>query len=533
METKEIKLTDVCDFQGGTQPPKEEWINEPRPGFVRMLQIRDFTQSKAEHVAYVRDTQNLNKCKAEDILIGRYGASVGKILTGHEGAYNVAIIKTIPDETRLLKKYLYYVLTGNAFQNFISSIGARAAQAGFNKDDLSYFKLHLPSLENQERIATILGKAEALIKQRKESNDVIEELLKFTFLKMFGDPIRNEKRWIKHRMKDVLNDIISGWSPICEDYPRESDDELAILKLSSVTQGYFNPKQNKKLKNGTIVKKRVEPLKGDLLFSRKNTFDLVGATAYIFTDYPNLLLSDTIFKLVYDTSKVNGFYLWKLLSNSSNRKQISKIASGSAGSMPNISQERLLNFSIILPPLEFQMKFASIVEEAEELKLQYKNSLQQLQKLYTSLSQKAFLGELHLKQIKATVVVEGHTEEKVIQKINKDLEDFHKSIPHSGASDEIDNTLRQLDMELQFRGEIRFWDEYVKYRIIRQKFSNAFTFDEFWKEFIKVSFDEPQSFDKIKELVFSLLKTDKPFLLQRFNESKKQIELLINETVTA
>ena len=37
-----VSLTDICDFQGGTQPPKDEWIDQPAQGYVRMLQIRDF-----------------------------------------------------------------------------------------------------------------------------------------------------------------------------------------------------------------------------------------------------------------------------------------------------------------------------------------------------------------------------------------------------------------------------------------------------------------------------------------------------------
>ena len=128
-----IKIGEVFNFQGGTQPPKNEWKSEPMPGYVRMLQIRDFTQGKDKHIEFVKDDKKLNKCKADDILIGRYGASVGKILTGLEGAYNVAIIKTIPDESKIHKRYLYYFLLNPRFQNFIRNIGGRAAQQGFNK----------------------------------------------------------------------------------------------------------------------------------------------------------------------------------------------------------------------------------------------------------------------------------------------------------------------------------------------------------------------------------------------------------------
>ena len=99
------KLGEVCDFEGGSQPPKSEWINHPQNGYVRMLQIRDFTKSRNAEIEYVKITKKLRLCKDDDILIGRYGASVGKILTGLAGAYNVAIIKSIPNEELIRKDF--------------------------------------------------------------------------------------------------------------------------------------------------------------------------------------------------------------------------------------------------------------------------------------------------------------------------------------------------------------------------------------------------------------------------------------------
>ena len=96
-----IKLCDVCDFQGGSQPPKDEWSFDFKAGYVRMLQIRDFTQSERVAPEYIKITKTTRICEADDILIARYGASLGKILTGLAGAYNVAIMRTIPDTIEL------------------------------------------------------------------------------------------------------------------------------------------------------------------------------------------------------------------------------------------------------------------------------------------------------------------------------------------------------------------------------------------------------------------------------------------------
>lgn len=138
-----VRLGDVCDFQGGTQPPKDTFKSKPSPGYVRLLQIQDFRTD--DYAVYVPDSLQLNKCDESDILIGRYGASVGKILTGKSGAYNVALVKTLPNLDSISKNFLYYILSGNEFQKLIREVSARAAQAGFNKSGINSLKIPPPN----------------------------------------------------------------------------------------------------------------------------------------------------------------------------------------------------------------------------------------------------------------------------------------------------------------------------------------------------------------------------------------------------
>lgn len=164
------KLTAVCDFQGGSQPPKRDWELKPQEGFIRMLQIRDFTQSEKDYIEYVRVTKALKTCKEDDILIGRYGASVGKILTGLAGAYNVAIIKSIPDRKKLGRQYLMHYFLSDYFQEYVLATGAgRGAQAGFNKEDLSRIDILVPPMELQERYA-------AMVEQSDKSKLLVETI---------------------------------------------------------------------------------------------------------------------------------------------------------------------------------------------------------------------------------------------------------------------------------------------------------------------------------------------------------------------
>ncbi|WP_022794328.1 restriction endonuclease subunit S [Marinococcus halotolerans] len=162
-------FTSLLDVRGGTQPPKSDFENEPKEGYERLIQIRDFTSDN--HKVFVPDTNKLRKVNKEDILIARYGASLGKILTGLQGAYNVALAKVVFRSELFESKYLYWLLKSFHFQIPLTKI-SRSAQSGFNKKDLSYIPLPLPPIEEQQRI---VNKVEFLLSKVDEAKQLIDE----------------------------------------------------------------------------------------------------------------------------------------------------------------------------------------------------------------------------------------------------------------------------------------------------------------------------------------------------------------------
>jgi len=151
------KLGDICDFEGGSQPPKSEFIYDERIGYVRFLQIRDFGSDK--NITYIRESKKNRLCCEEDILIGRYGASVGKILGNKAGAYNVALMKTMPNLSIVDRRWFHKFLLSEEFQTPLLNIADRSAQAGFSKDDIYDFPVPVPPLSEQRRIVAILDEA--------------------------------------------------------------------------------------------------------------------------------------------------------------------------------------------------------------------------------------------------------------------------------------------------------------------------------------------------------------------------------------
>ncbi|MEM8484001.1 MAG: restriction endonuclease subunit S [Bacteroidota bacterium] len=158
-EWKFFRFGFAFDIQGGTQPPKSTFMDSPGQGYIRLLQIRDFGTKPVP--TYVPEDRVRRFCTEDDILIGRYGASVGKIFTGMRGAYNVALAKLVYPNGAFAKEYLINMLRTGLFQNPVTGI-SRSAQAGFNKGDLFPLILPLPPLPEQHRIVAKVDQLMAL-----------------------------------------------------------------------------------------------------------------------------------------------------------------------------------------------------------------------------------------------------------------------------------------------------------------------------------------------------------------------------------
>lgn len=141
---------DLFEVIGGSQPPKGSFATRPKEGYVQLYQIRDYGENPQPVYIKISDAKkNTNK---DDILLARYGGSLGKVFWAEEGAYNVAMARVdIKYPEVINKKYLYYYYCADLYQKKIKS-GNRSAQAGFSKEDLNDLCFPLPPIEEQQRI---------------------------------------------------------------------------------------------------------------------------------------------------------------------------------------------------------------------------------------------------------------------------------------------------------------------------------------------------------------------------------------------
>ena len=299
-------------------------------------------------------------------------------------------------DLRVHPGYLRHVLVGDSFHaqymSTVSGVGGSLLRA--RPAHVANITIPLPALPDQRRIAEVLDKAEELRAKRRNALAQLNLITQAIFTEMFGEPVANPKKWARQLFTELLSNIDSGWSPTCLGRP-VTGDEWGILKLGAVTWCDYNPAENKALPPGVDPNPKLEVHPGDLLFTRKNTHELVAACALVRDTPPRLMMPDLIFRFrLRPDAAVDPCYLHQLLIFPTKRREVQKLASGSSSSMPNISKAKLLMTPIEVPPLELQHVFAHRIAAVEKLKAAHRAALAELDALFASLQHRAFRGEL-------------------------------------------------------------------------------------------------------------------------------------------
>ncbi|GCE58211.1 restriction endonuclease subunit S [Microcystis aeruginosa] len=391
-----LPLGKICILHSGGTPRRSN--NKYYGGNIPWAKIADLDTENGivvdtEEYITVEGLQAINNriFPKGSILLAMYG-SIGKLaIAGRDISCNQAILGIqIKDKEHLDINYLRLWLT--SIKATLEFQGRGVTQQNISKSIVEKLEIPLPPLEEQRRIAAILDKADGVRRKRKEAIRLTDELLKSTFLEMFGDPVTNPKGWEVRELGDCVKDIESGWSPKCDTRQAEPE-EWGVLKLGAVTYGHFNPDENKAMLPDDVPRQELEIKTGDLLVTRKNTYELVGASAFVQMTRPKLMLPDLIFRLRL-IDGIDPVYVWQTLSQKTMRLKLSGLAGGTAGSMPNISKARLRTLPFPVPPQLLQLKYREIFNQFWLKKEHQKESEEISENLFNSLLQRAFRGEL-------------------------------------------------------------------------------------------------------------------------------------------
>lgn len=329
------------------------------------------------------------------ILVSTIG-DIGKVgILEQQAASNQQITGLLPNQELIEIELLYYWIIRS--KDLLENTANKAVISMLNNKLLKNIKIKFPShKEDQNLIISKLNKIQDIIDKRQKTIDLMDQFTISRFLEMFGDPVKiNTTR----PLRKLLHNILSGWSPACEDVKRTSVNDKAVLKQGSISKRNYNALENKLIPDNLLIKKYVPVEMGDVLFSRKNTQALVGSTVFIHETEPNLLIPDTIFKLVYNPEVLNGSFLTYLFNDKNFRKKIQSLANGANQSMIGISQESLLALEIPYPDIQKQNNFGAFIAIANKFRKDLQLSLKSLETLFHSILQNSFRENIQISEI--------------------------------------------------------------------------------------------------------------------------------------
>ena len=384
------KLGDICEIVSGSTPKTN--IEEYWDGDIKWITPAEITDdsyiiddSARKLTALGVKKTGLTPFPAGTVILSSR-APIGKVAIAGCEMYCNQGFKNLICSDKINNKYLYWFLKGNTA--FLNSLGRGATFKEISKGIVGDIEINVPGAADQERAVVNLEKLSEIIKLRKKELEEFDNLIKARFVELFGNPVRNSMEWETYQLDECLERIDNGKSFVCSDKPRK-DNYPAVLKLSAATYGDYRPSENKALLDEKQFVESAEVHAGDLLFTRKNTPELVGMAAYVQETPSKLMMPDLIFRLV-PNEKMNAIFLWQLINCKEFRPVIQAISGGSAKSMSNISKERLGKIKVICPPRELQDSLVPFIEQVDKSKVAVQKSLDETQKLFDSLMQEYF-----------------------------------------------------------------------------------------------------------------------------------------------
>ncbi len=355
------------------------------------------------------DTSNYRVAYKNELVVG---FPIDEGVLGFQTKYPAGIVSPAYDIWKLrtevdshipyLERYLRSAQARGAYASRMQ--GAVARRRSLTKTDFLNLEIPFPPIDDQIRIAHLLGKVEELIAQRKQHLQQLDDLLKSVFLAMFGDPVRNERGWKIGSLgsygsfKNGLN-FGRGESGVTVRYLGVGDfkskaalddfDSLGFIELNELPAAdYFLHD-------------------GDLLFVRSNgNRELVGRCMAVYPGAERATYSGFCIRYRITDFSLLPIYVAHLFRSAAFRRVL--FQGGQGANIQNINQQILSGLPIPIPDEGLQSQFAVIVEKVEALKSHYQQSLTDLEALYGALSQQAFKGELDLSRAALPVVpVEG------------------------------------------------------------------------------------------------------------------------------
>lgn len=384
-----IKLSKIITIIGGGTPSK--LISHYWNGSIPWASVKDLRSDYIEKTIDSITLEAVSNSATQiipkgSIIIGTRMA-VGKVSVNLVDLAINQDLKAIICSDKVFYKFLFYFLKSK--EEYLNSIASGATVKGIKLEHIKNLEIPLPPLATQKHIADILDAADALRRKTQQIVDSYDELAQSLFLEMFGDPVKNEKRWDRKTIGELCEKIQIG--PFGSQIHQSDYCEVGIPLINPTNISKDGIDYDNAVRISTemfISMPQYHLSEGDIIMARRGDLSKVG----IVNNSSEKLFCGTGSLFVRFKKNVNKLFLYKVLSDNSTTQFLMDKARGIT--MPNLNKTIIASVPIFIPPLDLQNQFAEKIALIEQQKELAKQSLAESENLFNALLQKAFKGEL-------------------------------------------------------------------------------------------------------------------------------------------
>lgn len=477
-------------------------------------------QGQKEIAGYTDDESLINKTHSPIIVFGDHTRALkyeeSPIVLGADGAKALAINPKLANAL-----YIFY---------YLRSINLKEAGYSRHFKFLKQVEIPIPekdgkpNLDDQKRIAHLLGKVEGLIARRKQHLQQLDDLLKSVFLEMFGDPIVNPRKFPVRKLSEFYINPKEGTKcgPFGSALKKEEfvDSGVPVWNMDNIDPAgrmvlpfrlWITEEKYKKLSSYSVID-------GDIIISRAGT---VGKMCVARMNGDEAAIISTNLIRLRLGNKLRSLHVVSLMTYCKGR--VGRLKTGADGAFTHMNTGILDNLEFPYPPIELQDQFTIIVEKVKMIESRYQQSLIDLESLYGALSQKAFKGELDLSRVSLLN----------IQTLLIDDELAHDFIDLSQPKDDKLDSVNKTDTD-----QTDFFNTWTFHEFLRTRKDEVLTATDLWEELQRNNFkNPPPSFGRFKTWILTCLEQGKwmeqvygeVYVDKNSNAKEKKIALRIRD----
>ena len=381
------KLGDICRIVSGSTPKtnlEEYWDGDIK--WITPAELDDdsyIISDTARKITELAVEKTGLSAFPEGTVILSSRAPIGKVAIAGCKMYCNQGFKNLICSEKIYNRYLFWFLKGNT--KYLNSLGRGATFKEISKQIVSAIEINVPEMEQQMKVVENLERLSKIIKLRKNVIEKLDHLVKARFVEMFGTFPANEKGWPVGTIKDLVLDVRYGSSRKAAD---GDSGMYPYLRMNNITYGgELDLTDTKTIDVPENELPKCSVKRGDLLFNRTNSKELVGKTC-VYNKDDLMVLAGFVVRVRLNEKALPEFVSAFLNTDFSKQMLLGmcKAAIGQA----NINATEMQGIEIYIPTIELQKKFVEFKEQVDKSKAAVQKSLDETQMLFDSLMQKYF-----------------------------------------------------------------------------------------------------------------------------------------------